>query len=149
MEIVPLPAPEISKPVVEETILGGTRRIQCLDGSEVECASGTQFCFDFSEVLCGSQPEVEELTIVEPPALIYCEIDDSYRACGSDQLQCVDNSAKYCPNSKSDSKDDGKLEVTNIFNFHTPVNGDILACDDCEDSESENADHGYHDVLLY
>ena len=57
---------------------------------------------------------------------------------------------KYCPHPDDDLKEEGKLEVTNIFNFHTPVDGDILACDNCDDSGySENVNHEYHDVLLY
>ena len=110
-----------------------------MDGSEFTCSEGTQFCFDNSEAFCGP-PETIDISTVEP-ALIYCEIDDSYRTCGSDQLYCVDNSEKYCPHPKIHRDDDGKVEVTNVFNFHTPVNGDILCGDDCEDSDSDDDQH--------
>ena len=88
-------------------------------------------------VLVTAEPEPEETL----PPLIYCAIDDSYRQCGSDELQCVDNSEKYCPTVTR--LDDDRVQITNIFNFHTAIDGDIIIDADDDDSDDDEID-GVH-----
>ena len=83
-----------------DMMVGGEITIQCFgygdEVTEVQCSSGTQYCYDYSEVHC---PKPDPM-ILGGQITIQCEGDwgtVTEVQCSSGTQHCYDNSEVHCP----------------------------------------------------